>query len=125
MSTTTILIVDDNRAVLGLTKSVLESEGYRVYATESAKDAIAVAQRLQCGLDLLLTDIAMPEMDGHDLIATVRRLCPNVRTMAVSGYAPGNPAERDYLIVAKPFTRDELLAAVKQILNPQSFAGGS
>ena len=108
-----------------MTKSVLESEGYRVYAAESAKDAIAVAQRLQCGLDLLLTDIVMPEMDGHDLIAAIRRLCPKVSTMAISGYAPGIPAERDYLIVAKPFTRDQLLAAVKQILNPQSSPGGS
>jgi CheY-like chemotaxis protein len=125
MRTTTILIVDDNRAVLGVTKSVLESEGYQVYAAESAKSAIAVAQRLQCGLDLLLTDIVMPEMDGHNLIAIIRRLCPNVSTIAMSGFAPGNPAERDYFVLAKPFTRDQLLAAVNKILNPQGFAGGS
>ena len=124
MKPTTILLVDDESAVLGMVRVMLESEGYRVHAAHSAKDAIAIAQELRCGLNLLLTDIMMPVMDGHDLITTIRQLCPRVRTMAMSGFVPDYPRERDYVVLHKPFTRDELLAAVKQILTPEQ-GGGS
>jgi len=125
MRTTTILVVDDDKAVLGLAKWILAGEGYRVYAAESAKEAIAIAKELQCGLDLLLTDMVMPVTDGHDLILTVRRMCPQAHTMAMSGaFSPSDLRQRDYLVLHKPFTREELLAAVRQILNPQSSGGG-
>src|SRR5215216_1655887 len=120
MRAETILVVDDDPAVRGLAKWMLESGGYRVYAADSAKQAIALAQQLQCGLDLLLTDMAMPVTDGHDLIIAIRRMCPLVRTMAMSGaLLPGESRHRDYFVLPKPFTRDELLATVKQILHPR------
>jgi CheY-like chemotaxis protein len=119
-----ILVVDDDSAVLGMSRLILESEGYRVHAAESAKQAIEIAQELQCGLNLLLTDIVMPVMDGHDLIMTIRRMCPSVNMMAMSGFLPDNSSERDYLVLKKPFTRDQLLAAVKQMLDAQETGGG-
>jgi two-component system, cell cycle sensor histidine kinase and response regulator CckA len=111
--------------VLRLTKWILEDEGYRVYAAETAKEALAIAEELQCGLDLLLTDMVMPVTDGHDLILAVRRMCPQTHTMAMSGaFSHGDIRQRDYFVLRKPFTRDGLLAAARQILNPQSLGGG-
>ena len=125
MRTTTILVVDDDKAVLRLTKSILEGEGYRVYAAESAKEAIVIAEKLQCGLDLLLTDMVMPVTDGHDLILSMRRMCPQVHTMAMSGaFLSGDVRQRDYLVLRKPFVREELLAAVRRILEPQPLGSG-
>jgi len=106
-----------------MAKLLLESEGYQVHAANSAKQAIEIAQELQCGLNLLITDIVMPVMDGDDLIMTIRRMCPSVSTMAMSGFVPDGSRKRDYIVLRKPFTLDQLLAAVKQILTAQ--AGGS
>jgi len=125
MKPETILVVDDNPAVLTLAKLMLATEGYRVYAAQSAKQAIAIAQEVQFGLDLLLTDMLMPEVDGHDLIVTIRRMCPLVRTMVMSGFSPEDSRQRDYLVLPKPFTQDQLLATVKQILDPQDLPSGS
>jgi two-component system cell cycle sensor histidine kinase/response regulator CckA len=120
----TILLVDDDAAVLSLTKWILESDGYCVYSAENAGDAIMIAQELNGGFNLLLTDMVMPVTGGDDLILAIRRTFPNVRTMAMSGApAPGDFQQRDYPILAKPFTREQLLAAVKKVLNPQG--GGS
>ena len=124
MPTTTILLVDDDSAVLGMAKLLLESEGYQVHAANSASQAIAIAQEVQCGLNLLLTDIVMPVMDGHDLIMTIRRMCPSAKTMAMSGFVPESSTDRDYLLLRKPFTRDQLLSAVKRILDAQGLFGG-
>src|SRR3954469_21441844 len=116
----TILVVDDDPAVLRLVLRMLEREGYRVHAAKSPSAAIAIAEQLQCGLDLLLTDMAISETDGHNLILTIRRLCPRIKTMAISGALPPGDFRRDYEVLRKPFTRDQLLADVKQILNPQA-----
>jgi len=125
MRTPTVLVVDDDPAVLRLSKLMLESEGYHVYAVENAKQAIAVAHELQCVLNLLLTDMVMPEVDGHDLIITIRRMCPLVKTMAMSGaLLPGDSRDRNYPVLPKPFTQDQLLAAVKQILQTQQLPPG-
>jgi len=110
----TILIVDDDSAVLGLVKGMLETEGYRVYAAESAAEAIAIAHELKSGFDLLLTDMVMPVTGGHDLIQAIRRLYPNARTIAMSGALPTDDIkERDYSILPKPFTQEQLLASLE------------
>jgi CheY-like chemotaxis protein len=111
--------VDDDRAVRRLAEVLLKSAGYEVHAAESAAEAIVVAERLHCGLNLLLTDMRMPGVDGHDLILTIRRICPHVDVMLFTGYAPEDGRERNYPILAKPFNKDQLLGAVKQILDAQ------
>ena len=118
MRTSTILVVDDDRAVRGLAEHILRSEGYRVYVAEGAADAIAIAHQLQCGLDLLLTDMVMPGIDGHDLILSIRRICPHMSTMLMSGgFVADDTRSKNYKIVRKPFTTAQLLAAVKEILD--------
>jgi two-component system cell cycle response regulator CpdR len=118
-TTPKILVVDDEWAVLRLAQVMLTTGGYEVYVANSALEAIEVAERLQCGLNLLLTDMRMPNVDGHDLSLTIRRICPQIDTMVFTGYAPEDGRERNYPILKKPFTYSEMLYAVKQVLDAQ------
>lgn len=115
----TILVVDDEAAVRRLTARLLQNAGYDVHTAESANAAIAVAQELQCGLNLLLTDMRMPGVDGYELIGQIRRICPYVDTMVFSGFIPDDGRPKNYPILPKPFTKDQLLAAVRQVLDTQ------
>jgi two-component system cell cycle sensor histidine kinase/response regulator CckA len=117
--TATILIVDDDRAVRRLAERMLSEAGYQVYAAASADEAIGIAERLQCGLNLLLTDMRMPNVDGHDLILAIRRICPHIDTMVFTGYAPEDGRERNYPMLAKPFSKEQLLEAVRQVMDAQ------
>jgi DNA-binding NtrC family response regulator len=119
MKSATILVVDDERPVRRLAERMLQSAGYQVCTAESPDEAIAIAERLQCGLNLLLTDMRMPGVDGHDLILKIRRICPHIDTMVYSGFLPDDGRERNYPILPKPFTKDQLLGAVKTILDAQ------
>jgi CheY-like chemotaxis protein len=117
--TATILIVDDDRAVRRLAERMLREAGYQVHAAASAGEAIGIAERLQCGLNLLLTDMRMPDVDGHDLILAIRRICPNIDTMVFTGFAPEDGRERNYPMLAKPFSKEQLLEAVRQVIDAQ------
>jgi CheY-like chemotaxis protein len=114
-----ILIAEDEPAVRAMVRTVLESAGFVV---EGAKDG-AEAAALLAGhrFDLLLTDILMPVSDGLELIISTRRIRPDLPIIAMSG---GGPFAADhYLLVArsmgvkallaKPFTRAELLSAIE------------
>ncbi len=115
----TILVVDDEPAVLRLTALMLDSAGYQVFTAASAAEAIAVAERFACGLNLLITDMQMPDVDGHELIGSIRRICPYVDTMVFSGFIPDAERPRNYPVLSKPFTQEQLLSAVRQILDVQ------
>jgi CheY-like chemotaxis protein len=113
----TILVVDDERCVLKLTERLLVKAGYRVLTAESAAQAIAIVGEIRGWLDLLITDMVMPQIDGHELIQTIRRTCPLLKTFAMSGALFQDDCRaRDYLILQKPFTRAQLLLAVRQVL---------
>lgn len=115
----TILLLDDSRSVLEVASSFLSQSGHRVITCRSGKDAI---ERLD-SVDLLITDIYMPDEDGLEVIGKVRKLRPDLPILAMSGAA----GERNLLQVArhlgaritlhKPFSKDELLAAVAAALS--------
>lgn len=115
----TILVVDDEAAVRRLTARILHNAGYEVHTAGSANDAVALAEQLKCRLNLLLTDMRMPGIDGHELIGIIRRICPRVDTMVFSGFIPDEERPRNYPVLAKPFTKEQLLAVVRQILDVQ------
>jgi DNA-binding NtrC family response regulator len=118
--TPTILVVDDESAVRRAVEGMLQREGYQVYTAESASEAVSIAERLDCGINLLVTDMHMPDTDGHQLIQAIRQICPRLGTMMMSGFVPTDEPDRDYPILSKPFTKDQLLAAVKQVLDAQN-----
>lgn len=115
-----ILVVDDETPVLRMAELALSQEGYEVHTASGAVEALSLAEQLQCGLNLLLTDMMMPGIDGHDLISRIRRLCPYIDTVVMTGgLLPEDSRTRNYRIIAKPFSLNELLGTVKEILDSQ------
>ncbi|HTC95828.1 MAG TPA: response regulator [Terriglobales bacterium] len=79
----TILCVDDNEQLLSVRKVILETRGYRVLACTNGREALDVFK--QGGIDLVLTDLAMPEVDGVALIDSVKSLAPGTPAILFSG----------------------------------------
>jgi CheY-like chemotaxis protein len=86
----TILCVDDNEQVLSVRKFLLDTRGYRVIATTTPQDALEIiANALPGSIDLLLSDLVMPSMDGNELVRRAKNLHPALPTMIVSGTVSG------------------------------------
>jgi two-component system, cell cycle sensor histidine kinase and response regulator CckA len=113
----TVLVVEDEPAVLTLVKKVLERAGYRVLAAENGEAALKRLQETDAGPDLLLTDVRMPGMDGPTLAGVVRRRVPGCAVVFMSGYAeqelPMGELGADSFI-EKPFTPALLLDRVRR-----------
>ncbi len=120
--TETILLVEDDPALQAMTRELLEDAGYRVIAAYSGDVAIDLASRPRETIDLLLTDVVMPRMTGPDLARRITERLHGVRVLFMSGYTEGAILEssdlpRDSAFVSKPFTRDSLLAKVRELLD--------
>ncbi|HWG69487.1 MAG TPA: response regulator [Steroidobacteraceae bacterium] len=127
-----ILIVDDERDVRDSVKCVLDLAGYEVLTADNATDALDQLGRTP--MDLVITDIIMPKMNGVQAIESIRRAFPLVRIVAISGggnfgvagYQPTAIATNAYLksaeeagahvVLTKPFEVDDLLEAVEKLL---------
>ena len=115
-----ILIVDDQQQVLRIAEVMLRAAGYEVYVASNATDALAIADQVGCDLNLLLTDMRMPDIDGHELILALRQLCPNVDTIVMSGALSTDDVRiKNYKMIWKPFTMDQLVEVVKEVLDGQ------
>ncbi len=117
----TVLLVEDEASVLMLTKRVLEHLGYRVLASTTPQDALRLASEEGGRIDLLMTDVIMPEMNGRDLAGRVQGAWPGIRCLFTSGYTADLIADHGVLddgvqFLKKPWTRDELAAKVQEAL---------
>lgn len=112
----TILCVDDNDQLLSVRKVILETRGYRVLACNNGRDALEAFRG--GGVDLVLTDLDMPELDGVELIASVKNLAPEVPAILFSGKVKIYEREtRADLFLAKGmYGAAELLDHVRQML---------
>ena len=109
----TVLVVDDEDLLLNMAQTVLSAFGYRALVANSGPKALEVLS--QEPVDLVITDLVMPNMSGRELMDRIRALAPETRIICSSGYVrPGNKDEENYL--QKPFTAQELLRRVKQTL---------
>ncbi len=118
----TILLVEDEDQVRDLTREVLEAYGYKVVAARSPVAALQAAQQHQGSLDLLLTDIVMPQMSGRQLAERLVAPRPGLRVLYMSGYT--NDAitnhgvlDPDIALIEKPFTPEGLILRVRQTLD--------
>jgi two-component system, cell cycle sensor histidine kinase and response regulator CckA len=118
----TILVVDDDDAVRKVTASLLSNAGYRIIEANSAEKAMKVITQYEPGIDLLLTDLVMFGKSGLELFEQAKVLCPNLRSLFMSGYTgdlvdlqSGLISERAFL--AKPFARIPLLKKVYAVLH--------
>ncbi|MFW6146408.1 MAG: PAS domain-containing protein [Planctomycetota bacterium] len=117
----TILVVEDDPAVRKLTCTVLAGRGYRLLQAAAPGEAIALARRHGREIDLLLTDVIMPEMNGPELREQLRPLCPDLRVVFMSGYAEDviarrGPLDRQAHFLQKPFMVDALATQVRHVL---------
>lgn len=120
--TETILLCEDNRPVRQLAEFVLRDAGYTVLAAESATQALKLAEGQRCTIDLLVSDVIMPDMNGRKLADVLIARCPNIRTLFMSGYTSGVIAhhgvlDADVEFLEKPFSRAKLLARVREVLS--------
>ena len=115
--TQTVLMVDDEDLLLTMGETVLSAYGYKVLTANSGQKALDIISRGDRSIDLVITDLVMPNMSGRELVEHVRRLSPSTRILSSSGYVrPSEEQEQsDYL--QKPFASQDLLLKVKQALS--------
>lgn len=119
-----VLVIDDEAPIRALVRQMLEAAGYQV--SEAAEGAAGIKLLQTLPVALLITDLFMPGQEGIQTILEVRQHFPQVKILAISGGAKQStinmlPAARTFGahgILAKPFTRQELLDAVSAVLAP-------
>jgi CheY-like chemotaxis protein len=109
----TVLVVDDQDVVRDVIKLALEDAGYQVIAAASPRTAITLAHERRDEIDLLVTDVVMPEMDAFELADRIACEIPGVRVLYTSGYTD---AAAEGPFIQKPFTPAELVAKVDSLL---------
>jgi len=117
----TVLLVEDEDAVRSFATRALESRGYTVMAAGSGVEALALLDEQASGVDLVVSDVVMPEMDGPTLLKELRRRKPDIKIIFVSGYAEDafkkNLAEHEtFAFLPKPFALKDLIQTVKDTL---------
>ena len=118
----TILLVEDEAAILHMTTMMLERLGYQVLATRTPGEAIRLAQEYVGEIQLLVTDVVMPEMNGRDLAKNILSTHPNIKRLFMSGYTANVIAHHGVLdkgvnFIQKPFSRENLGAKVRAVLD--------
>jgi len=117
----TILLVEDEPAILELTTMMLQRLGYSVLAASTPGEAICMAREHLDKIDLLMTDVVMPEMNGRDLAKNLLSLYPNLKRLFMSGYTANVIAHHGVLdegihFIQKPFSKKDLENIVKKVL---------
>ena len=118
----TVVLAEDERLVRVLAQKVLERAGYRVLVAAGGAEALALAERNDGPIHLLLTDVVMPEMTGRELARRLTSLRPGLRVLYMSGYADEAVAQHGVLdpgtaFLQKPFTPEALAKKVRGVLD--------
>jgi two-component system, cell cycle sensor histidine kinase and response regulator CckA len=117
MAQETILLVEDEPAVRQLFATALSRAGYKVFEARNGEEAVKLFEQHADSIDLLLTDMRMPYMGGAELAKELIGRKNDLKLICISGY-PGSLATvtaTDFL--AKPFSRDEMLKKVRDVLD--------
>ena len=123
MSAETILLVENESALMDLMRRFLESSGYSLLGAGDGDEALALAMAHPGPIDLLVTDVVMPGMGGVELWEKLRELRPGLPVLFLSGWASDAVVRHRILegevpFVQKPFTADQLGRKVHELLNP-------
>ena len=119
----TILLVEDSDVVRDVIARMLEEGGFTVLQASGGEEALAFARRGGLQIDLLLTDIVMPEVSGVELADRMERERPDVRILFMTGYAEEVVVNEGILgknreCIGKPFTQEQITRRVRKILSP-------
>jgi two-component system cell cycle sensor histidine kinase/response regulator CckA len=117
----TVLLVEDEDAVRMGGVRALTSRGYTVHEASSGVEALEVFAELEGKVDIIVSDVVMPEMDGPTLLVEIRKLQPDIKFVFVSGYAEDAfarnlPADAQFGFLPKPFSLKQLATVVKDVL---------
>ncbi|HWC97073.1 MAG TPA: response regulator [Candidatus Sulfopaludibacter sp.] len=121
-SSATILAVDDDLAVLGFVDSVLRTAGYRVLTADGGRSAIRAFESCDAPVDLLVTDVMMPDLTGPVVAQRLLSRQPDLPVLFISGFHDAEMVQRfvtkkGFSLLPKPFTVDALLRVVQLTLN--------
>ena len=118
----TILLVEDEPAILRMTRMMLERKGYSVLPAGIPADAISIANAYVGKIHLLMTDVVMPEMNGRDLAEKITAIFSEIKLLFVSGYAANVITHQGVLddgaaFMQKPFAANELAKKIRDVLD--------
>jgi two-component system, cell cycle sensor histidine kinase and response regulator CckA len=121
--TETVLLVEDNHAILMLTKKMLEGLGYQTLHAATPGQAIELSDKHAGDIHLLITDVVMPEMNGRELSARLQAKRPQLKCIYMSGYTADVIAHQSVLengmhFLQKPFSRKDLAVKIREVLEP-------
>jgi CheY-like chemotaxis protein len=112
-----VLLVDDERFLLDFVSMVLRQAGHDVLSASNGVEALMIFSSYRSGIDLVLTDIVMPSMNGVELAGRLRALNPELPILLMSGFVPDDITVPDNLqLLQKPFQPSQLLEAIRQSL---------
>jgi CheY-like chemotaxis protein len=118
----TVLLVEDEPALLQLSKSIVQELGYTALAADTPRKAIELAREHSGRIDLLITDVIMPGMNGRDLARSILAIHPDIRWLFMSGYTADAIARHGILeqgmhFVQKPFSVNDLAQKIREALS--------
>ena len=116
----TILLVEDEDAVRMFASRALKNKGYTVFEADSGVSALKVMEETDAHIDLVISDVMMPQMDGPTLVKKIRETDTNLKVIFISGYAEDalddNIMDKDFNFLSKPFSLKQLAEQVKEVL---------
>ncbi|WP_085727177.1 response regulator [Pseudomonas sp. R37(2017)] len=115
-NTPVILIVEDDAIVRMLIVDVLEELDFQVLEVEGSEKALEKLKNVNQHIDLMMTDVGLPVMDGRKLATLARTIRPNLPILFASGYAESLEVPADMHVIGKPFSIDQLRDKVNSIL---------
>lgn len=124
----TILVIEDEPPVLALVAEILKNEGYNVLSAENGKEAIALISGYSGPLDLIVTDVVMPGLNGRETVERLSEIRPDIPVVFMSGYSDNISITRNsaggVAFISKPFTPATLVLKVKEALNRSGSSAG-
>ncbi|MEK6691449.1 MAG: PAS domain S-box protein [Nitrospirota bacterium] len=117
-----ILVIDDESDVLNFVKEVLDAQGYSVIVTDNPIYALDIFKQIHDSIDLVITDIIMPLVNGRELIKHFKMIKPEVKVIGISGYDAGKTGRKDRDIdafIRKPFESIYLLSTMRRVLDSE------
>ena len=116
MDTATVLVVDDESMVRTLVRRMLEPGMYSVVEAEDGESALRLIERGQPAIDVVLTDLVMPGIDGFDIVTVLARHRPDLPVVCMSGFASVSASRLTVPFIPKPFSLEGLRAALELVL---------